>query len=142
MRRWWVWLVGAVALLAVSAVVGSVWLAEPLRRYAEQHMNARLQGYTVRIGALNFHPLGLSMDVRDVVIVQQAHPDPPIIRLPKLSARVQGRALLSARVVADVRVEQPAIHLNLPPPPSGGHDVARARAGVAGGAASGLSLDN
>jgi Domain of Unknown Function (DUF748) len=126
MPRWWVWLVGAVVLLAVAAVVGSFVLAEPLRRYAEQHMNARLQGYTVRIGALDVHPLGLSMDVQDVVIVQQAYPDPPVLRLPKLSARVQGRALLSARVVADVQVERPAIHLSLPPPRSGVPDAARA----------------
>jgi hypothetical protein len=127
MRRWWVCLAGAVALLAVAAVVVSFFLAEPLRRYAEQQMNARLQGYTVRIGALDFHPFGLSMDVRDVVIVQQTHPDPPVLRLPKLIASVQGRALLSAHVVADVRAERPAIYLNLPQPRSGVHDAARAR---------------
>jgi hypothetical protein len=127
MRRWWVCLAGAVALLAVAAVAVSFLLAEPLRRYAEQHMNARLQGYTVRIGALDFHPFGLSMDVRDAVIVQQTHPDPPVLRLPKLIASVQGRALVSAHVVADVRAERPAIYLNLPKPRSGVHDAARAR---------------
>lgn len=69
MPRWWVWLVGAVALLAVAAVVISFLLDEPLRRYAEQHVNARLQGYTVRIGALDFHSFGLFMDVQNFVIV-------------------------------------------------------------------------
>jgi uncharacterized protein involved in outer membrane biogenesis len=127
MRRWWMWLAGVVALLAVAAVMVSSLLDEPLRRYAEQHMNARLQGYTVRIGALDVHPFGLSMDVQDVLIRQQAHPDPPVLRLPKLSARVWGRPLLSARVVADVRVERPALHLTLPQPRSGMHDGARAR---------------
>jgi hypothetical protein len=127
MRRWWIWLAWAVALLVMVAVVVSFLLDEPLRRYLERQMNARLQGYTVRIGALDFHPFGLSMDVQDVVIVQQAHPDPPIIRLPKLSARVQGRALLSARVVADVQVERPATHLTLPQPRSKVQDAVRAR---------------
>jgi hypothetical protein len=122
-----VWFVGAVALLMGAAVMVSFVLDEPLRRYAERHLNARLQGYTVRIGALDVHPFGLSLDVQDVVIAQQSHPEPPALRLPKLRARVQGRALLAARVVADVRVERPAIHLTRPQPDSGVPEAAPAR---------------
>ena len=33
MRRWWIWPVGAVALLVVGVVVGSFFMNEPLRRY-------------------------------------------------------------------------------------------------------------
>jgi Domain of Unknown Function (DUF748) len=113
MRRWWIWLVGAVALLAVAAVVVSFFIDEPLRRYIERQMNARLQGYTVQIGALDFHPFGFSVDLKDVIIVQDAHPDPPVVRVPALSASVQWRALLTGRVVSDVRIERPAVHLNL-----------------------------
>jgi Domain of Unknown Function (DUF748) len=113
MRRWWIWLVGAVGFLAVAAVIGSFFIDEPLRRYVEQQMNARLQGYTVRIVALDFHPFSFSVDLEDVVIVQEAHPDPPVVRVPELSASVQWRALLSGRVVADVQVERPAMYLNL-----------------------------
>jgi hypothetical protein len=114
MRRWWIWVAGAVVLLAVAAVAVSFFLDEPLRHYIERQMNARLRGYTVRIGALKFHPLGFSVDLQDVAIAQEAHPDPPMMRVPKLHASVQWRALLRARVVADVQVERPAIHLNLP----------------------------
>jgi hypothetical protein len=113
MRRWWIWGAGAVALVAVAAVVASFFVDEPLRRYLERQLNARLQGYTVRIGALDLHPLGFSVDVKDVSITQDAHPDPPVMRVPALSASVQWRALLRARVVADVQVERPALHLNL-----------------------------
>jgi Domain of Unknown Function (DUF748) len=113
MRRWWIWLVGAVGLLVVATVVVSLFIDEPLRRYVERQMNARLQGYTVRIGALDSHPLGFSVDLEDVVIVQDAHPDPPVVRIPALSAGMQWRALLSDRVVADVQVERPAVHVNL-----------------------------
>jgi hypothetical protein len=127
MPRWRVWLVGAVALLMVAAVAAGFWLDEPLRRYAEQHMNARLQGYTVRIGALDVRPFALAIDVQDLVIVQQTSPDPPLLRLPRLSARVQGRALLAARVVAGVRVERPAVHLTPPQPRAGTQDAARPR---------------
>jgi hypothetical protein len=113
MRRLWIWLVGAVAFLIVAAVAASFFIDEPLRRYVERRMNAQLQGYTVRIGALDVHPWGFAVDLKDVVIVQNGHPEPPVVRVPALSASVQWRALLSGRVVADVQVERPAVHLNL-----------------------------
>jgi uncharacterized protein involved in outer membrane biogenesis len=113
MRRWWIWLVGAVGLLLVAAVIGSLFIDEPLRRYVERQMNAQLQGYTVHIGALDVHPFSFSADLKEVVIRQDAHPDPPIMHVPELRASVQWRALLSRRVVADVQIQQPAVHLNL-----------------------------
>lgn len=113
MRRWWIWLAGAVVFLAGAAVVASFFIDEPLRRYLERQMNAHLQGYTIRIGALDFHPFGFSIDLEDVSITQDAHPDPPVVRVPTLSASVQWRALLRARMVADVRIERPALHLDL-----------------------------
>ena len=114
MRRWWIWVAGAVAGVVVAAVVASFFIDEPLRRYVERQMNARLQGYTVRIGALDFHPFGFAVDLKDVTVTQDAHPDPPVARVSALSASVQWRALLHARVVADLLVERPALHLNLP----------------------------
>jgi hypothetical protein len=113
MRRWWIWLVGVVGLLLVAAVIGSLFIDEPLRRYVEQQMNAQLQGYTVHIGALDVHPFSFSADLKEVIIRQDAHPDPPIIHVPELRASVQWRTLLSRRVVAEVQIQQPAVHLNL-----------------------------
>jgi uncharacterized protein involved in outer membrane biogenesis len=109
MRHWWIWGAGAVALVAVAAVVASFFVDEPLRRSLERQLNTRLQGYTVRIGALDFHPLGFSIDLEDVSLTQDARPDPPVARVPTLSASVQWRALLRARVVADLLVERPAL---------------------------------
>jgi uncharacterized protein involved in outer membrane biogenesis len=79
-----------------------------------QHIAAAADaGIEIDLGALDLHPLGFSVDVRDVTLTQDGHPDPPVARVPQLSAGVQWRALLRARVVADVRVERPALHLNL-----------------------------
>jgi uncharacterized protein involved in outer membrane biogenesis len=57
--------------------------------------------------------LEFSVELKDVVLLQDAHPDPPLVRVPRLSAGVQWRALLSGLVVSDIQIEQPAVHLNL-----------------------------
>jgi uncharacterized protein involved in outer membrane biogenesis len=112
MRSWWSWLVGAVGLFLVAAVMGSFFIDEPLRQHVERQMNTRLQGYTMHLGALDVHPFSFSVELKEVVIGQVVHPDPPIIHVPELNASVQWRALLLGQVVADVKVERPALRLN------------------------------
>lgn len=112
-RRGWMWLAGIILGLVIIVIVVGFFIDEPLRRYAERAMNSRLQGYTVRLGKLDLHPLSFSVDLYDVAIMQNAHPEPPIVRVPRLKASVHWRALLSARVVSDVLVERPAVSANL-----------------------------
>lgn len=101
------------ALLIIVLAVGFL-TDEPMRRYTETKMNHALRGYTARIGKLDFHPLGYSLDLYDVVITQDAHPDPPVLRIAHLSAGVHWRALLSGRLVGDVELDKPTVYLNLP----------------------------
>lgn len=112
-RRWWVWLIGGIAGLIVVTIGLSFFIDEPLRRYIEQQLNTHLKGYTVRLGKLDLHPLQFSVDLYDVSIVQDANPEPPIVFIPRLRSGVHGRALLSARLVGDVLVEHPKVHINL-----------------------------
>jgi hypothetical protein len=112
MRKLWLWLTAVLVTLILGVIALSFWIDEPLRRYMEQQLNAQLQGYTAHVGALDFHPLGFSLDLEDVVIVQTAHPEPAVAHLPQLSASVQWRALLSARVVADFLFDHPKIYIN------------------------------
>jgi hypothetical protein len=112
MRRLWLWLTGILVTLMLGVVALSFFIDEPLRKYTERQLNAQLQGYTARVGVLDFHPLGFSLDLKDVVIVQNAHPEPAVAHLPRLSASVQWRALLSARVVADFVFDHPKIYIN------------------------------
>ena len=84
MRTWWKWALGGVAVLVVLAVVVSFFLDEPLRRQIEGRMNARMKGYTAHIGKLDFHPVGFAIDFYDVVFMQDAAPDPPVMRLKRL----------------------------------------------------------
>jgi uncharacterized protein DUF748 len=112
MRRRWKWALGIVATLVVLAVVVSFFLDEPLRRQIEGRMNARMKGYTARIGKLDFHPFGFAIDFYDVVFTQDAHADPPVMRMKRLKASVQWAALLRGRVVADFFVDEPVVYVD------------------------------
>ncbi len=112
-QRRWILLAGTVVVL-VGLVYGLAFMIdEPLRQRIEADMNRRLTGYTVSIRALNFHPLGFSLDLRDLVISQNAHPDPPVAHISLLGARVDWWALLHLRLVADFLMERPAVYINL-----------------------------
>jgi hypothetical protein len=79
----------------------------------EADLNKRLKGYTVRIGRLDFHPIGLSLDLEELTIYQSAHPDPPIAHIPNLSASVHWKALLRGRLVAEFELDNPTIRFDL-----------------------------
>jgi hypothetical protein len=109
-RRWWLLGVGLVPLLLLAA---DVLLDEPIRRQLERRMNERLTGYTVGIGRADFHVLGFGIDLDDLVVVQEANPEPPVARVRRLAASVQWRELLTGHVVANFRVERPVVHFDL-----------------------------
>ena len=113
-RRHWMAIGIPIAVILALAYAIAFLIDEPLRRYTENKMNHALKGYTARIGKLDFHPIGFSLDLRDVVVTQEEHPDPPVLRLERLSASVQWRALLSGKVVGDVELIRPSVYLNLP----------------------------
>src|SRR5258706_4473214 len=113
-RRWTALAVALVALLGLGSAIALFFIDEPLRRYTEAKMNARLKGYTATIGALHFSPINFSLDLRDIVIVQNEHPDPPVANIGRLYASVHWRALLSGKGGGDVLIDRPVVVLDLP----------------------------
>jgi Domain of Unknown Function (DUF748) len=111
-RRWLFFGVPAVLVLLAAYAVAFL-IDEPLRQYTEANMNRALKGYTVRVTALSFHPFGFSLALKDVIVIQDAHPDPAVARIPLLKASVHWRALLSGHLVGDILLERPTIHANL-----------------------------
>ena len=79
----------AVGVLLAVIVIGSFLVDEPLRRLIERQMNERMDGYTVRIERLSFHPIGLSLTLYGLTFAQNAHPDPPVLDIPQLDASVE-----------------------------------------------------
>lgn len=112
MSRRWTWLLGILGVVLVLAYAIAFLIDEPLRRLTERKMNERMTGYTARIGHLNFHPIGFAVDLRDVVVVQDAHPDPPVLRVPQLTASVQWSALIHGRIVADFSMDEPEVYVD------------------------------
>ncbi|HMF48068.1 MAG TPA: DUF748 domain-containing protein [Candidatus Saccharimonadales bacterium] len=96
----------------LATVAASFFLDEPLRRRMEANLNAALKGYSVRLGKLDFHPIGLSLDLEDLIIHQNGNPEPPVAQIPKLAASVDWRALLRGRVVADFVIDSPRLYIN------------------------------
>ena len=103
--------VGLLIVLCVGLGVLFASIDEPLRRYAERAFNERVDGYTLTIQALRFHPIGLSVDFEHVRLVQREHPDPPIALIDRWHAGIHWRALLHGSLVSDHRVERPVMHI-------------------------------
>ncbi|HWO42420.1 MAG TPA: DUF748 domain-containing protein [Candidatus Eisenbacteria bacterium] len=110
--RFVLWTAGVLTALAVILVLAAVFIDEPLRRRVEANINEALEGYTVRIGKLDFHPIGFSLDLEDSTIIQNDRPDPPVAYIPSLTASVHWRALIYGRLVADFEFDEPEIYIN------------------------------
>lgn len=106
------WSAGLLVGLVVLAVIAAFFIDEPLRRRMEANLNRALTGYTVRIGKLDFHPIGLSLDLENSVIIQNDNPEPPVAQIANLSASIQWRALLRGRLVADFAIDNPKLYIN------------------------------
>ncbi len=98
--------------LVLLVIIASFFVDEPLRKHIEKRMNEKLTGYTARIRELDFNLFALSITLRDLSIVQDAHPSPPIALIPRLRASVQWSELLTLNLVADFKLDQPQIYVN------------------------------
>jgi len=100
-----------VALLLLLLFTAALFVDEPLRGYIEGKMNRSLKGYRVHIGALDFHPLGGSVDLHEIRLERVAEPNPPVATIARWSASVHWKALLSGRLVNDQEIDRPKFHI-------------------------------
>jgi Domain of Unknown Function (DUF748) len=112
-RRSVIWAGGSILFLLLVLFVAAYLLDEPLRSRMEAELNNRLKGYAVRVERLDFHPIGLSLELENVTVSQNAHPEPAIAEIPNLSASVHWKALFFGQLVADFEIDDPTVHLDL-----------------------------
>jgi hypothetical protein len=111
--RPWILVCATVASIVLLVYAATLVIDEPLRRYTEEKMNRALKGYTVHIERLRFHPLNVALNLKGLTVTQNAHPNPPIMDIPFLHASVHWKALLHGRVVGDMLISRPTVHMNL-----------------------------
>jgi len=104
-------LAAGLGALVLLILIASVFMDEPLRVYLERKINQSLQGYSVRIERLHFHPIGFALDLENLVLVRDEQPDLPIANIPKWTARVDWEALLDGRLVNDQYLERPSFRI-------------------------------
>lgn len=100
------------ALVLLGAVADRA-LDRPLHGIVVRQLNDNLVGYHALVRKVDFHLLGLGLDLIDADVFQDAHPTPPVIHVPRLRLSVHWRDLLRLRVVGDALFESPTIHANL-----------------------------
>ena len=70
-------------------------------------MNRHLTDYTVRVGEAYFHPIGLILDLDNLVLIQNEIPDPPVASIKRLHASIHWTALIKGRLVGDFLIDRP-----------------------------------
>lgn len=112
-NRTWAWIVTTiVGVLALVGLLSYLIHSDRLREYVEHQVNSKLTDYNVRIGRVYFHPIGLSIDVEDIVLMQSANPDPPIIEVGRIHASIHWAALLKGRLVGDLGIDRPRVNID------------------------------
>ena len=106
-------LAAAVLLMALAVVFADALLARPIRTRAERTINANLKGYTVRIAQARPHIWKLGLDLDNVVLTQNRHPDPPVADIGVLAFTLQWSRLVRFKLAADLTLRHPALHVDL-----------------------------
>ena len=80
---------GIMGFLLLLVGMASFFIDEPLRRYIETNLNKNLEGYTVKLEAVDVHPIGFSIDFINLILRQEANPEPPLLIIPYWNASIQ-----------------------------------------------------
>ncbi len=108
------WVLAIPLTLLLLLFLSLAVLDEPLRQYAEEELNDRIEGYAFHIGKLHLNPIALSLDLQDVSVTQWDDPSSPVAHVQRWHASIHWRELWSGHVVSDHRVDRPAVTLRRP----------------------------
>ena len=112
-RQRWLWITGITTAIVALTWVAALSIDEPVRKYMERKINARLTGYTIAVPKLHIHPWSVSLELLDSTLRQDANPEPPIALFHSLKASLHWRALIHGKFVATITFDRPALYVNL-----------------------------
>ncbi len=111
-RRWYrtaLKVILAAAILVAVVMAASYLFDEPVRRQLEAKLNKSLQGYTVQLGHAHAGPFGLSITLHDVVVRQQANPQPPMMVIPRMKLSLEWFEVIRGHIVGEAHFDGPRI---------------------------------
>jgi hypothetical protein len=106
------WIGGTFAVLIIALFIASFFLDGIIRTRTESAMNQKLKGYHVELARAHLQLVGGLLTLTGLKIIQQAHPLPPVADLPMMRFHIEWKELLSRRVVADVLLSHPNVHID------------------------------
>src|SRR5690349_12982253 len=104
---------GIIGATVIALFILSYFLDGIVRSRLERAMNQKLKGYRAQVGRAHVQLINGSVTLSDVIIIQNAHPNPPVARVSRLEASIQWKELLSGHVVADFLISRPELYVNL-----------------------------
>ena len=106
------WSGGILATLVVALFIASFFLDDLVRTRTQAAMNQKLKGYHVALAHAHLQLVGGVLTLNGLKVIQQAHPHPPVADLAMLRFHIQVKELFSRRVVADVLLSHPKVHID------------------------------
>lgn len=107
---WWAGMILATVFVAVFIV--SFFLDDIIRVRTQAAMNQKLKGYHVALGHAHLQLVGGRLTLSEIKIIQQAHPRPPIAEIAMMRFHIEWKELISRRVVADLLLWRPQLHID------------------------------
>ena len=107
------WLVLTVMVLILTAVAGLWIINRELPAFIERQLNAHVDAYRFTVGQANLSPV-LSLELRQLSMIQLDHPDPPVAVIPLWRLSIQWNQLFSGVLVSDYVITRPTLHITLP----------------------------
>ena len=106
------WVGGFFATVIVAVFIASFFLDDIVRARTQASMNQKLKGYHVALAHAHLQLLGGILTLKGLKVVQEAHPRPPVADIATMRFTIQVKELFSRRVVADVLLSRPKIHID------------------------------
>jgi uncharacterized membrane protein YagU involved in acid resistance len=110
-HRLLLWVGGIFAALIVALFIASFFLDGMIRARTQAAMNQQLKGYHLALARAHLQIVGGILTLNDLKIVQLAHPNPAVADVPMMRFHIEWKELLSRRVVADVLLFHPKVHI-------------------------------
>ena len=107
------WLALTVVVLILLAVAGLFIVNRELPVFIEHELNAHVEGYKFKVGQATLAP-NLSLEIRQMTMIQIEHPDPPVAEIPRWRLSIQWSQIFSGVLVSDYVISRPTLHVTLP----------------------------